>query len=172
MSLHLIPASITCYLGNEERSMLRIRAENGRPLGGVKWPVLLFWLPPPGGTGLNIDMQHYKTRLLSGCRVTASWLSIPCDTHTHTHTLINTHMSTRCLHTHYKICVQCIGSVAYCDDCSLSGDGETFTAPVVAIFVCSSCVIVFLWLFSYFFYSELTSSFLQFLSLPLLSQYT
>lgn len=39
--------------------------------------------------------------------------------------------------------MQCIGSVAYCDDCSPPGDGEMFTAPVVAIFVFLSCVIVF-----------------------------
>lgn len=95
MSLHLIAASITCYLGNGERSMLRIRAENGRPLGGVKWPALLFWLPP-GGIGLNIDMQHYKTRLLSGCTVTASCLSLPIDAHART--LANTHAHMACTH--------------------------------------------------------------------------
>lgn len=71
--------------------MLRIRAENGRLLGGVKWPALLFRLPP-GGIGLNIDMQHYKTRLLSGCTVTASRLSLLYETHTCT--LIDTHTHT------------------------------------------------------------------------------
>lgn len=76
MSVHLAAASITpATFGNEVRSMLRIRAENGRLLAGVKWPALLFQLWPPRGIGPNIDMQHYKTRLLSGCGVMASWLS-------------------------------------------------------------------------------------------------
>ena len=56
--------------------MLRIRAENGRLLG-VKWPVLLFRLAPPGGIVLNIDMQHYKTRLLSGRWIVAPRLAAP-----------------------------------------------------------------------------------------------
>lgn len=77
MSVHLMAASITpATFGNEVRSMLRIRAENGRLLAGVKWPALLFQLWPPQGIGPNIDMQHYKTRLLSGCGVMASWLSL------------------------------------------------------------------------------------------------
>lgn len=138
MSLHLIAASITCYLGNGERSMLRIRAENGRPLGGVKWPALLFWLPP-GGIGLNIDMQHYKTRLLSGCTVTASCPSLPIDTHTCAHW--QTHMRTWPAHILWNP-----WNVAYCDDCTLSGDWGMFAIPIVDgvfFFLFSSCVIVF-----------------------------
>lgn len=63
-----------------------VHAENQ----GRKWPParrgkmasVIIPVPSPGGIGLNIDMQHYKTRLLSGCRVTASWLSLPWHTHT------------------------------------------------------------------------------------------
>lgn len=125
MSLHLIAASITCYLGNEKRSMLRIRAENGRLLGGVKWPALLFQLPP-GGIGLNIDMQHYKTRLLSGCRVTASCLSLP-QWNSHIHTARHTH--TQSAHI-----LENLGNATYCDDCSLSGDWGMFTTLIVDAF--------------------------------------
>lgn len=139
MSLHLIAASITRYLGNEKRSMLRIRAENGRPLGGVKWPALLFRLPP-GGIGLNIDMQHYKTRLLSGCRVTASCLSLPNETHTDT--LPDTH-------TQPAHILENLGNAAHCDDCRLSGDWGMFTVLIVDVLF-FSVFIVLLFFYHYF----------------------
>lgn len=119
-----------------------VHAENQ----GRKWPParrgkmasVIILAPPPGGIGLNIDMQHYKTRLLSGCRVTASRLSPLWHTHIHP----DKHTCTR-TSTYYKICVQHLDSVAYCDDCSSSGDWETFTDSIVAVSLFSLCVIVF-----------------------------
>lgn len=62
--------------------MLRIRAENGRLLGGGKMASVIIPAGPRGGIGLNIDMQHYKSRLLSGCGVTASRPSLSPMTRT------------------------------------------------------------------------------------------
>lgn len=110
-------------------------------------------------------MQHYKTRLLSGCRVTASRLSPLWHTHIHPDKHTCTRTSTR---TYYKICVQHLDSVAYCDDCSPSGDWETFTVSIVAVSLFSLFVIVSMIFFlASFIYRKLTSNFPRFFSLLL-----